>query len=236
MQELERLRYELSNTQAHLTRIESRHMSPIASSSGSATIHGSPRVRGSRLGSSPRQSASSRVGSPSVFMDEQAVISSAIRGRRASSPSSNESHDESPATTSPHPVWRPGAMSDASSTLSRGNFASLVEQGTPLVDQTIQFGPKSSYGSVSSPLKARTPAAEGSNVFHAGILPPAFTDKSLPPIEHRLSHASTMSSEYGDHLPNPPERDWNPSGSTGSTSNGLKEDDLRFLTARSDES
>jgi len=106
----------------------------------------------------------------------------------------------------------------------------------------MTFGPKSSYGSMASPLKARSspPTASSANgsPFSSKITPPSslgrsqFTRHRLPaappPIDNRLSRMSTASSDYGDHLPPPIERDWNPTGSEGPMPE-LNEHDERFL-------
>lgn len=115
---------------------------------------------------------------------------------------------------------------------------------TPLMGQTMAFGPKSSFGSIASPLKARsspaTPASSnGGSPFGATtkITPPSARGQfnrlrlPVPPSaaeRNRLSRMSTASSDFGgDHLPPPVERDWNPTATDVVPE--LREDDERFL-------
>ena len=121
------------------------------------------------------------------------------------------------------------------------NVDSLGNIGSPLMHETLGLGEKSSYGSIDSPSKPRgIPTLRGS-IGRSGLpRPPAF--KSAVPSasavvqEDRLRRisnntvSSAMSSDFGDHLPPPTEREWNPTGSSAGTMPELDEKDERFLS------
>lgn len=123
------------------------------------------------------------------------------------------------------------------------NVASLGEFGSPLMHETLALGGKSSYGSIDSPIKPRgIPTLRGS-ISRLGLpRPPTFTS-AIPSAStvavtqaerlRRVSNttvSSTKSSDFGDHLPPPGEREWNPSGSSAGTMPELDEKDERFLS------
>ncbi|KAI5475759.1 hypothetical protein MNV49_000888 [Pseudohyphozyma bogoriensis] len=113
----------------------------------------------------------------------------------------------------------------------------IADLSSPLMGQTMTFGPKSSFGSDASPLKSRNgttvtaPSSNGASIPATSL----FTRLRLPsapvtPVDHRLSHLSTASDDSfafvqrGDG-----EDDWNPKGSLTGVMPELDEKDEKFL-------
>lgn len=201
---------------------------------------GSPKLNGSHSPSGirpPRRAGSAPV-SPHMSRN------SSSRSNMSSSPTMRQLHSPVTPASKLASTYRARTSSTAStaSSLDAMDKSGLGDIGSPLMGQTMAFGPKSSYGSMASPLKARSspPSATPSNgsPFSSKVAQPSalgrgqFTRLRLPaappPIDNRLSRMSTASSDYGDHLPPPTERDWNPTGSEGVMPE-LNEDDERFL-------
>lgn len=203
---------------------------------------GSPKVNGGSYSPSgirpPRRAGSAPV-SPHMSRN-----SSASKSNLSSSPTMRQLHSPVTPASKLASAYRARTSSTTStaSSLDAMDQSGLGDIGSPLMGQTMTFGPKSSYGSMASPLKARSspPTATPLNgsPFSSRITPPSslgrsqFTRHRLPvappPIDNRLSRMSTASSDYGDHLPPPIERDWNPTGSEGVMPE-LDENDERFL-------
>ena len=192
----------------------------------------SPKLNGHRTSGIPTHR---RVGSAPASPD---------LARHRVQPSANLQQPASPITPASKlaSAYRARTESNASS----GSSVDRTEQNglgvgeTPLMGQTMTFGPKSSFGSVASPLKARsspaTTASSNGSPFHYKTTPPSargqFNRLRLPApptgAHNRLSRMSTASSDFGgDHLPPPVERDWNPTATDVVPE--LREDDERFL-------
>ncbi|KAL8277081.1 hypothetical protein RQP46_010509 [Phenoliferia psychrophenolica] len=126
-----------------------------------------------------------------------------------------------------------GASSSASSLLQ-----GAVESNSPLMGQTLSFGPKSSYGSNISPFKLPTTTAPTTTTTTTGDSRSKSPTKPLllgtisRNVARRASKDSIASSDYGEHLPPPVERPWDPNGSamTSSTMPELNERDEAFLS------
>lgn len=231
----------------------------------------SPRVPSTvatAASSSPRTAASPRFGggSPRINGTQSPASASRLptRQTRSTPPSPNLSRNgsllasstrqqgfSSPITPASKLASAYRARTDSTSSSTSSSLNALEQQqrladvGSPLMGQTMAFGPKSSFGSsvAASPLKARSNGtsfaskmtAPSSTRFRLPSAPPPATQHAMD--TNRLSRLSTASStdDYGDHLPPPVERDWNPSYSGGSGAGdggglqGLREDDERFL-------
>ncbi|ORY84117.1 hypothetical protein BCR35DRAFT_303179 [Leucosporidium creatinivorum] len=202
---------------------------------------GSPKLNGgshSPSGIRPPRRAGSAPVSPHMSRNNSA------KSNLSSSPTMRQLHSPVTPASKLASAYRARTSSNAStgSSLDALEQGGLGDLGSPLMGQTMAFGPKSSYGSMASPLKARssppTTSSPNGSPFASKSTPPSslgrgqFTRLRLPaappPVDYRLSRMSTASSDYGDHLPPPIERDWNPTGSEGVMPE-LNEDDERFL-------
>ncbi|KAM0755178.1 hypothetical protein T439DRAFT_345841 [Meredithblackwellia eburnea MCA 4105] len=122
-----------------------------------------------------------------------------------------------------------------SSTASSTGLPALADLSSPLMDQKIAFGAKSSFGSSAngSPLRVLSSGAGGSSGPKSPTQKPLLLAGTLGRIGstlgRRASRDSTFSSDYGEHLPPQVDREFDPSGS-GSTMPELNEQDEAFLS------
>lgn len=195
--------------------------------------HDSPLPNGRSSGIPPPRRTGSAPASPNL-------------SRNGGRPSPTLRQPASPVTPASKLASAYRARTDSNA--STGSSVDQLEQNglgvgeTPLMGQTMAFGPKSSFGSIASPLKSRsspaTTASPNGSPFNTKISPSSslgrgqFNRLRLPVApsarDNRLSRMSTASSDFGgDHLPPPIERDWNPSGA--GVVPELREDDERFL-------
>jgi hypothetical protein len=168
----------------------------------------------------PRGSEDSAASSSSLYRPDSPTLT---YPQRSTSPTAPPPVDSSSSTTPPPSsiLKRPPPHSDplgsrdrhaskdslASSTFTLSNGAlkpnglnGLADLGSPLMGQTMTFGPKSSYGSTASPLKSRSASsgAASSLVPPPRTHPGQFSNFRATPspsgLHHRLSQLSTGSS------------------------------------------
>lgn len=105
-------------------------------------------------------------------------------------------------------AYRDRTPSSSSSSLLNG-FDGVGIAETPLMGQTLTFGPKSSYGSNVSPTKALRddPTNNPSTArVQSPMQKPLILGSLSRNLARRISKESTASSEYGEHLPPPVDR------------------------------
>ncbi|KAK4701597.1 hypothetical protein P7C70_g4630, partial [Phenoliferia sp. Uapishka_3] len=157
--------------------------------------------------------------------------SSAARSRHTSpivSTSRQTNHRSSASDLQPEELQTPASKLAAAyrertpSTASSSGLPDFGDIVSPLMGQRMAFGPKSSFGSVGTPLKMREVQRPLRESLLLGVA-------SRTP-NRRASKESTTSSDWdGEHLPQKIDRPWNPSGS-GSTMPELNERDEAFLS------
>lgn len=171
-------------------------------------MHRFPRARnsdGEASVRSVRYNSGSSVVRPTSFVNSiDRELSSSAFPQTPASKVAAAYRERTPSTTSSilAAAYRERIPSMASST----GLGGLGDLTSPLMGQTMAFGPKSSYGSNPSPLKSHGVQQQQPSGLRSPIQKPLLLSSSIARLSRRESKDSLASSDWGEHLPPPSDR------------------------------